>query len=168
MGRDGVLRQLVMLTARQALGRRRVILAALASCAPILVAVTYRMAGGQEHQTWLAGLLDGLVITTLLPLVALVFGTSVVGGEIDDGTIVYLLVRPVARWLIVLAKLAVAVAATAASAPRPTDVARSRCHGRGDGCVGSSAAATPRTYWWTLRRRVPVKSPATTPSQMYT
>jgi ABC-2 type transport system permease protein len=114
MGRNGVLRQLVVLTARQVLGRRRVILALLAGCAPILVAVTNRLAGGLDDAAWLPGLVDGLVITTLLPLVALIFGTSVLGGEIDDGTIVFLLVRPIPRWQIVLAKLGVAAVAVTA------------------------------------------------------
>ena len=113
MGRDGVLRQLIVLTARQALGRRRVLVALLAACVPVLVAVIYRLAGGQDAQAWTSNLLDNVVITTLLPLVALIFGTSVLGGEIEDGTIVYLLVRPVARWQIVLAKLAVGAVATA-------------------------------------------------------
>ena len=113
MGRDGVLRQLLVLTARQALGRRRMLLAVLAGCAPILVSAIYRLAGGLEYESWTAGLLDNLVITTLLPLVALIFGTSVLGSEVEDGTLVYLLVRPVARWQIVVAKLVVAAVATA-------------------------------------------------------
>ena len=114
MGGDGVLRPLLVLTARQAVGRRRMLLALLAAGAPILVSAVYRLAGGGADEAWAAGLLDQVVIATLLPLVALIFGTSVVGGEIDEGTIVYLLVRPVARWEIALAKLAVAAAATAA------------------------------------------------------
>lgn len=113
MGRDGVIRQLLVLTARQAVGRRRMLLALLAAAAPVLVAAVYRLAGGGQDDAWSADLLDGVVITTLLPLVALIFGTSVIGSEIDDGTIVYLLVRPVARWQVVLAKLAVAAVATA-------------------------------------------------------
>ena len=113
MGRNGTLRQLLVLTARQALGRRRMLLALLAACSPVLVAALYRIAGGKEHEAWTAGLLNGLVITTLLPLVALIVGTSVLGGEVEDGTIVYLLVRPVPRREIVLAKLAVGTAVTA-------------------------------------------------------
>ena len=41
-------------------------------------------------------LLDGLVVTTLLPLAALVYGTAALGAEIEDGTAVYLLSKPVA------------------------------------------------------------------------
>jgi ABC-2 type transport system permease protein len=113
MGRDGVLRQLVVLTARQALGRRRIVVALLAAGVPLLVAIVYRLAGGQDAQTWTSDLLNNIVITTLLPLVALIFGTSVLGGEVEDGTLIYLLVRPVPRWQVVVAKLAVAAVATA-------------------------------------------------------
>ncbi|MDQ6828482.1 MAG: hypothetical protein M3081_06400 [Gemmatimonadota bacterium] len=42
------------------------------------------------------------------------FGTSAFGGEIDDGTIVYLLVKPVQRWQMVLSKYVVALLSTAA------------------------------------------------------
>ena len=36
-----------------------------------------------------------------MPLVALVFGTAALGSEIDDGTAVYLLTKPIPRWAIV-------------------------------------------------------------------
>ncbi|HXQ96651.1 MAG TPA: ABC transporter permease subunit [Candidatus Acidoferrales bacterium] len=113
MGRDGVIRQLVVLTARQAVGRRRILVALLAAAVPVFVAVVYRLAGGGDAGAWASGLLGNVVITTLLPLVALVFGTAVLGGEVEDGTLVYLLVRPVARWQVVVAKLAVGALATA-------------------------------------------------------
>jgi ABC-2 type transport system permease protein len=49
----------------------------------------------------------GLVLT--VPLVALVAGTGVLGPEIDDGSIVYLLAKPVPRPVIVVSKWVVAV-----------------------------------------------------------
>ena len=55
-----------------------------------------------------AAILDRLVISTLVPLVGLVFGTAALGSELDDGTAVYLLTKPVARWRIVAAKMVVA------------------------------------------------------------
>ncbi len=149
MGRDGVLRQLVMLTARQALGRRRMLLAVLAGCAPILVSAVYRLAGGQDYESWTSGLLDNLVITTLLPLVALIFGTSVLGGEVEDGTLVYLLVRPIARWQIVLAKLAVATAATAAIIGASAVIATVISLPGGAG-PGTAAAALAGVAWGAL------------------
>jgi ABC-2 type transport system permease protein len=58
----------------------------------------------------------GLGFAVVLPMIALVVGTGVLGAEIDDGTIVHVLATPVARREIVLAKLAVAAGITTAVA----------------------------------------------------
>ena len=50
----------------------------------------------------------------LLPIVALVVGTSVFGAEVDDGTITYVLGKPVPRWRIVITRIVVAGLLTAA------------------------------------------------------
>lgn len=52
------------------------------------------------------------VIGTLLPLVAIIFGTTAFGTEVSDGTIVYLLVKPESRLRIIVSKFLVAIAAT--------------------------------------------------------
>jgi ABC-2 type transport system permease protein len=57
---------------------------------------------------------DRMIIQTVLPLVALVFGTGALGSELEDGTIVYLLAKPPRRFRIVVAKGAVAAGLTAA------------------------------------------------------
>ena len=46
-------------------------------------------------------ILDTLVVRTVLPLVALVVGTAALGSEIEDGTAVYLMIKPIPRWRIV-------------------------------------------------------------------
>jgi ABC-2 type transport system permease protein len=48
------------------------------------------------------------VVTLLMPLAALILGTTAFGAEIDDGTIVYLLTKPIPRRTIVLVKWCVA------------------------------------------------------------
>ena len=55
-------------------------------------------------------LLDLFNLTFLAPVAGLVFGTAALGDPTDDNTLVYLWLRPVARWKIVVA--AVAAAAT--------------------------------------------------------
>jgi len=95
------------LTVRQMLGRGRTILIGLLALLPVLIALVYRL-GSQdtEQQEWAATvLLDGLVVSTFLPLAALVYGTAVLGAEIEDGTAVYLLSKPIARSRIIIAKL---------------------------------------------------------------
>jgi len=47
-----------------------------------------------------------LILTTLMPLVTLVLSTTSLGMEIEDGTIVYLLSKPVPRAQVMIAKLA--------------------------------------------------------------
>ncbi len=50
----------------------------------------------------------------VLPLTALIIGTSVLGAEVDDGSVVQLLATPVPRWVVIASKYAVATALTAA------------------------------------------------------
>jgi ABC-2 type transport system permease protein len=102
---------LVVVTLRGLLGRRRTLLMALLAALPILVGLLIRLGGGRSDAP---EILDTLVVRTVLPLIALVFGTATIGSEIEDGTIVYLLAKPIPRWRIALAKLAVAAGLTAA------------------------------------------------------
>jgi ABC-2 type transport system permease protein len=44
----------------------------------------------------------------LLPLVAVIVGTAAIGSELEDGTIIYLLAKPIPRATIVAVKLVVA------------------------------------------------------------
>jgi ABC-2 type transport system permease protein len=116
-----MIRVIAGLTLRSLAGRRRSLLVVVLGALPILVAVLVRASGrtsGLDVVT--LAILDRLVISTLVPLVGLVFGTAALGAELDDGTAIYLLTKPIARWRIVVAKLAVAaglaIAATAPSA----------------------------------------------------
>ena len=106
-------RTLLMLTAHQLLGRRRAILIALLALIPIAITLLYRLAGDTEGAYgFTVDMIGGFVFTLLLPIGALVFGTAALGSEVEDGTIVYLLARPIARWRIVVAKAVVASFAT--------------------------------------------------------
>lgn len=101
---------IVEVTLRALLGRRRTILLVLLAALPVLVAVLARVGGGRLDE---ARIVDALVIRVVLPLTALVFGTSALGSELEDGTAVYLLAKPVPRWQVVLAKTFVAATLTA-------------------------------------------------------
>ena len=110
-------RTIVWLTWRQLFARRRLYLAAAFSLTPLLVALLFRVLvpdGGGASAEFLTGLVREFVIGTLLPLAAVVFGTTAFGGEVDDGTLVYLLVMPLPRWRVVVWKYVVAVLSTAA------------------------------------------------------
>jgi len=100
---------LVSVTLRGVLGRRRLLLMLLLVALPVAIGLLVRLAGGRPD----AGvILDNLVVRMVLPLVALVLGTAALGSEIDDGTIVHLLVKPIARRWIILATAVVASGVT--------------------------------------------------------
>jgi len=67
-----------------------------------------RLTVGQDDRTDAAiVVLGAFAIATVVPLIALIAGTGALGGEIDDGSIVYLLSKPVSRHVIITTKLAV-------------------------------------------------------------
>jgi ABC-2 type transport system permease protein len=98
-------------TLRALLGRRRTLLMLLVAGAPVLLGVIIRADGARPQS--LVTALDGLILTSVLPLVALIFGTAALGTELDDGTAVHILTKPVPRWAIVVPKLIVAAGLTA-------------------------------------------------------
>jgi ABC-2 type transport system permease protein len=90
---------------------RRTTLALAGLCAiPLLVAFVFRLSQLEvDPERWTARVLFlGLIVTTVLPLTALLTGTSAIGDEIEDGTAIYLLTKPIERWQILAPKLAAA------------------------------------------------------------
>lgn len=107
---------IVRLTARQILGQRRSIVMVLFALIPVLLTVLFSIENDStDAQEWTARIaLGNLVIGTVLPFTALVFGTAALGQEFEDGTAIYLLSKPIPRSTIVFSKLLVAWGATAA------------------------------------------------------
>jgi ABC-2 type transport system permease protein len=100
-------------TLRALLGRRRTLLMALLAAMPILLGLLVRANEDDLSLRILGQTLDGIVIRTVLPLIALVFGTAALGAELDDGTGIHLLTKPIDRWVIIVAKTIVAGSLTA-------------------------------------------------------
>jgi ABC-2 type transport system permease protein len=103
------------LTWRQLFAKHRIWFALAFALAPLLFTLMFRLVaddGDAARLDFFITLNRQIVIGVLLPLAAVVFGTTAFGGEVDDGTLVYLLVKPVQRWQIVLSKFVVAVAST--------------------------------------------------------
>lgn len=97
------------ITLRQLLSRRRVVLLLLLAAVMLLVAIVFQLTGNSVRAPFFAsGLLNNLGLGTLMPLVALLFGTGTLGSELDEGTAVYLLAKPINRWVVLFTKLAVA------------------------------------------------------------
>ena len=98
---------LVSLTIRGLLNRRRTLLLALVGILLIVVGALSRLAdpSADEARTFSGRLLADFGIGVVLPLVAVVIGTAAIGSELEDGTLVYLLAKPIPRWLLAIVKL---------------------------------------------------------------
>jgi ABC-2 type transport system permease protein len=102
---------IVALTLRSLVDRRRFWLMVLLAAVPVLIAIVVQAFGTQRFSRHI---FDDLVVGMVVPLIALVFGTAALGSELDDGTIIFLLTKPIRRARIVLAKGVVAAGLTAA------------------------------------------------------
>jgi ABC-2 type transport system permease protein len=110
------------ITVRATLGRRRAVLFAVP--AAILIGLTLILRA--SHPTgapWPDHVLGDFGFSILLPLTALIIGTGVLGGEIDDGSVVHLLATPVRRADVIVTKFAVAAGLTALFAAVPELIA---------------------------------------------
>jgi ABC-2 type transport system permease protein len=97
--------EIAWVTVRALLTRRRALLMVLLAAVPVLFAVVARVWGDlDEPVEQAAGTIDAVIVATLLPLLALVFGTAALGAELEDGSAIHLLTKPVARWRIMAAK----------------------------------------------------------------
>ncbi|MFC7544871.1 ABC transporter permease subunit [Plantactinospora sp. GCM10030261] len=110
------------ITARGLFGRRRFLL--LLPLPLLLVGLAVLSRSAQvDPRDWAPPVLVGLGLGVVLPVIALIVGTGVLGSEIDDGTIVHILTKPIPRWQIILPKLGVAAGVTAVTAAIPLYVA---------------------------------------------
>jgi ABC-2 type transport system permease protein len=104
--------EIVRVTFRQLLGRRRTLLLLLLAALPLLLAIVFRIFGELSIRDYTALVFDSVSMTIVLPLAAVLFGCGAFGAEQDEGTIVYLLAKPIPRWIMILAKAFAAAALT--------------------------------------------------------
>ena len=96
-------------TLRQLTRQRRILLLVLLALVPVLLAVIFRIAADEtspsDPSEFTSGILATFVVNLVLPLTALLIGTSALGQDIEEGTIAYLLAKPLARWKVIVAKV---------------------------------------------------------------
>ncbi|MCH6161532.1 ABC transporter permease subunit [Streptomyces marispadix] len=110
------------LTYRALLGRRRALLLCALPLLLLVVAVAVRLLGDVDDDIT-KQLLGGFAMATIVPLIGVVAGTGAIAPEIDDGSVVYLLSKPLRRSSIVVTKLLVAIGVTVVFSAVPTFVA---------------------------------------------
>src|SRR4051794_25838421 len=99
-----------MLTVRQFTGGRTAKLALALSLIPALFAAIYVLRPwGVTPGGFLGDLFRELILPTLLPIVVLLPATAAFGEELEDGTLPYLLMKPVTRLRLVLGKYVAAM-----------------------------------------------------------
>ncbi|NEA58016.1 ABC transporter permease [Streptomyces sp. SID13666] len=110
------------LTFRALLGRRRALILFALPALLIVISVAVRaLAGVDDNVT--SDLLGGFALATMVPLIGVIAGTGAIAPEIDDGSIVYLLAKPLKRPSIILTKLTVAIGVAMAFSAIPTFIA---------------------------------------------
>lgn len=110
------------LTYRGLLGRRRAAILFALPALLLLIAAAVRALTGADDET-ATRVLGGFALATMVPLIGVIAGTGAIGPEIDDGSVVYLLAKPIKRPVIILTKLVVAVGVTVAFSAIPTLIA---------------------------------------------
>ena len=101
---------IIKLALQALLGRRRFWLLLALPMALIGLTAVIRVLSSDSEAAWL--MISVLGYPLVLPLVAILAASSVLGPEIDDGSIVYLLSKPVSRHAVAISKWLVAWAAT--------------------------------------------------------
>src|SRR5580704_6289953 len=142
---SGVLNPVIIrLTLRATISRRRALLFALP--AVILIGISALLKATAQSNVWPPEVL-GVVGYLILALTALIVGGSVIGAEIEDGSIVHLLATPVSRRSVVLSKYVVAVALTIAFAVIPEYLAGAIATGPGSSlAIGLTVGAVAGAF----------------------
>ncbi|GLW17071.1 ABC transporter permease [Streptomyces sp. NBRC 13847] len=99
------------LTYRALLGRRRALILFALPTLLVVLAIAVRALANADDST-AGGILGGFALGTMVPLIGVIAGTGAIGPEIDDGSVVYLLAKPVTRPTIIFTKLLVAIGVT--------------------------------------------------------
>ena len=102
---------LFRLSLRQLAGRRRLALIVLLAALPAPLSL-WAISTDDNFQTgeFADLILDGLIFAVIVPVVMITLSTVAFGNEVEDRTLGYLVLKPVARWRIALPKLMATVA----------------------------------------------------------
>jgi len=95
------------LSIKQLAGPWRLLLLFLLAALPVGLTLLLTLAQGEDEtsNSGYINFLDGLLISAVMPVISLVLATTAFGNEVEDHTLNYLVLKPISRYKIVLAKL---------------------------------------------------------------
>lgn len=148
---------IIRLAVRSLLGRARVLVLAAMALALVGLAVAIRLAptGALDPAGAPLDLVRTFGIGIVVPVVTLIGTTTLITSEIDDGSIIYLLSKPLPRWVIVASKMLVILGSSLVFAVVPMALAALLMVGTDGGLwwsalVGGTTSAVAYTGAFTL------------------
>jgi ABC-2 type transport system permease protein len=124
---------------RSIVTRVRVVGLGLLGIGAVALAVGVHLSNPANRADAAWSLVDSYGLSLLIPVVALMFASAALGDLAEDGTLVYLWLRPVPRWQLALAAVGASVAVAVPVALIPL-VAAAAISGGGVRLVGAAAA----------------------------
>jgi ABC-2 type transport system permease protein len=104
---------ILVLTLRQFGGGKAIRVVTLFSLIPALFTIIYLInQADQSGRLWFDELFRTIIVPTILPLATVILATNAIGNELEDRTMVYLVLKPVRRSRIIIEKYAAVVQAT--------------------------------------------------------
>ena len=100
--------EIFLLSLRQLMGRWRVLVILLLAALPTLLVLLIRWIGEGDiafHEEFVGLIIDVMITGGILPIVTMTLAAAAFGIELEDKTLYYLVLKPVARLSIVAAKL---------------------------------------------------------------
>ncbi len=100
--------EIFLLSLRQLLGRWRVLVILILAALPSLLVLLIRVIGEGNiafHDEFVGVIIDAMITGGIMPIVTMTLATAAFGNELEDKTLYYLVLKPVSRFSIVLAKL---------------------------------------------------------------
>jgi ABC-2 type transport system permease protein len=100
--------EIFRLTLRQLLGRWRVLLIVFLASLPTLIVLLVKWQDPENavyNQEFVQGMIDAMIVGGIMPIVTMTVAAAAFGNELEDRTLYYLVLKPLSRVHIVLAKL---------------------------------------------------------------
>ena len=100
------------LSLRQITGVRRLIIVVLLALLPVALTVILRLTSGSDSgggEDFVNGVANALIVGVVLPIVVMALATSSFGNDLEDRTLSFIVLTPIAKWKIALSKLAASV-----------------------------------------------------------